>query len=80
MQVLSNFIGKLVDLIIQPLVGLLFALALAFFVYGAAMFILNAGDSEARKKGKDALIWGLIGLFIMSSVWGILNVLTNTFF
>lgn len=79
METLSRFIDNLVALIIQPLVGLLMALALAFFLYGAAMFILNAGDPEGRKKGRSALIWGLIGLFIMTSVWGILNALTGTF-
>lgn len=79
MQSLSQFIAGLVTLIINPLIGLLFALALAYFLWGAAQFILNAGNEEGRKKGKDALLWGLIGLFIMSSVFGILNIVTSTF-
>lgn len=73
------FLNNLVALIIQPLVNLLFALAVVYFLFGASKFILNAADSKGREDGKQALIWGLVGLFIMSAVWGILGVLTKTF-
>jgi len=79
MNALSQFIANVVNLIINPLIGLLFALALAFFVWGAAQLVLNSGSDEGRKKGKDALLWGLIGLFIMSAVFGILRVVVATF-
>jgi len=79
MAVLAQFIDNVVRLIINPFIGLLFALALAYFVWGAAQFVLNAGSEEGRKKGKDALVWGLIGLFIMTAVFGILRVVTATF-
>ncbi|MEK7613766.1 MAG: hypothetical protein AAB439_02745 [Patescibacteria group bacterium] len=73
------FVGNLVEFLIQPLINLLFALALVYFLWGLTMFILNAGDPEGQKKGKTALIWGIIGLFIMTSVLGILAVAQNTF-
>lgn len=79
MQTLSAFLANIVEFIINPLIGFLFALALAFFVWGAAQFILNAADSEGRKKGKNALIWGLVGLFIMTGVFGILRIVVGTF-
>ena len=79
METLFRFIDNVVYLIINPLIGLLFALALAFFVWGGAQLILNADSEEGRKKGKDALLWGLIGMFIMASVFGILQVVLNTF-
>lgn len=79
MDTLSRFIANVVNTIIEPLIVLLIWGALVFFLYGAAQFILNAADPEARKKGQQALIWGLIGLFIMASVFGILRVVTGTF-
>lgn len=79
MNKLEIFIGNVVNLIIQPLITLLFALALAFFLWGLAMFVLNAGDPDGRKKGRDALIWGIVGLFIMTGVMGILAAVTGTF-
>ena len=76
---LSIFIGNIVTYIIQPIMTLLFALALAYFVWGLAQFILNADSSDERTKGKEKIIWGIIGLFIMTAVIGILSVVTNTF-
>lgn len=79
MEVLLTFIGNIVRDIINPLIGLLFALALVFFVYGGSQFILNASDPKKRDEGKKNLVYGLVGLFIMSAVFGILQVITNTF-
>ena len=79
MQYLSVIISNIVTFIIQPIVTLLFALAFAYFVWGMARFILNAEDAEGREKGRQAMIWGVVGLFIMTGVIGILFVLLNTF-
>lgn len=79
MDAVYRLIDKIIDLIIQPLIYLIMAVALAYFVWGAAQFILNADDTEARKKGKQHLLWGLIGFFIMVGVLSILAVVTATF-
>lgn len=79
MEKLYIFLGNVVELLINPLIGLLFALALAYFVWGGSMLVLNADDPEKQKKGKQALIWGGVGLFVMSSVLGILRIITSTF-
>lgn len=73
------FIGRVSQYIINPLIGLLFALALAYFIWGLALFILNASDAEAKKKGQSMIIWGVVGIFVMASVFGILEVTLNTF-
>lgn len=75
----NAFIDLVVSLIIQPLITLLFALALAYFVWGMAQFILNAADSEGRERGKRALLWGIVGIFIMTAVIGILRITLGTF-
>jgi uncharacterized membrane protein YdjX (TVP38/TMEM64 family) len=79
MDAFDTFVGNVVELIINPLIALFFALALAIFLWGAAQFILNADNEEARKKGKQHLIWGVIGFFIMVAVVGILRIVTATF-
>lgn len=57
----------LLDLVVL----IILALALVFFLWGVAMFILNAGDPEAQSRGKSIMFWGLIGLFVMTAVWGL---------
>lgn len=79
-----NSVYKLIDnidrLIIQPLIGLLFALALILFFWGVAQFILNSGgNEEGRTKGKQHMIWGILGMFIMISAYAIIGVLRSTF-
>lgn len=55
------------------------ALALLYFFWGLASYILNAGEEEGRKKARNTMIWGLLALFVMVSVWGIINVVRDTF-
>ncbi len=73
--VLCQFLNIL-DILVLIIIGL----ALIFFLWGLAKFILNAGDEEERRKGKSLLIWGLIALFVMVSVWGIINFFQSSFF
>ena len=44
-----------------------------------AKFILAAGSEEGRKEGRNIMIWGIIALFVIVSVWGLVQVLNNTF-
>ncbi len=64
--------------ILDLLVLIILALALVFFLWGVAKFILNAGDPSAQSEGKQIMFWGLIALFVMVSVWGLLAFIQNT--
>ena len=68
-------IGGLINLA-TPIVV---ALALLYFFWGLAQYILNQGNEEKKKSGKEVMIWGILALFIMVSVWGIINVVRDTF-
>lgn len=57
---------------------LLFAAAFFFFLWGVFQFVRAAGDEEARKAGRDHIIYGVIGLAVMASVYGLVNFLTGT--
>ncbi|MFC1775682.1 hypothetical protein ACFLY0_02425 [Patescibacteria group bacterium] len=76
---LEPLIDRVVDNIINPLIGFLFALALVLFLWGIARFLFQANDENAREQGKKHIMWGLFGMFIMISVMGIVTFLANTF-
>jgi len=57
--------------IINILLPIVVALALLFFFWGLAKFILASGDEDAKDEGKRIMIWGVIALFVMASVWGL---------
>ncbi len=65
--------------IIKSVIPLLFTLATVGFVWGVIKYFLNPESEDERKKGKNYMLWGLIALFVMISVWGLVNVFSNTF-
>ena len=74
----DNLIGKIESMIINPLIGFLFALAILFFLYGVLEFMLNRDNEEKRVEGKSHMIWGIIGITIMIGVFTIMNLILNT--
>lgn len=76
---LDAFISKVVIQIINPIILLLSAAAFVVFLWGLFQFVAHAGDETKRKEGKDAILWGLIGLAIIFGAYGIINVALHTF-
>lgn len=75
---MNDYINKFVGAIVNPLIVFLFALALVYFLYGVFVFIRGADSEEVRDTGKKHMLWGLVGLFIMVSVYGILSIVIGT--
>ena len=65
--------------IVDALIPVVTALALLFFFWGLAKFILAAGDEAAKDEGKRIMIWGVVALFVMAAVWGIIQALAGIF-
>ena len=73
----NDLLAKISDQILNPLIGLIIAVALMIFIWGVIEFIAGAANDEKRVKGKQHMVWGIIGLFIMVSVFGIMQILVN---
>lgn len=81
-QVVLNRVPNLANKVIQivnTIIPVLVALAVFWVIYGAFQFVMSAGDEEKRKEGKNKILYGVIGIFIMLSVWGLVNILTGSF-
>src|SRR3989338_593820 len=69
----------IINTINNVLVPVLFAAAFIVFLWGAFdTFIVGANNEEVKEKGKNLMLWGLIGFFVMVSIWGLVNILTGT--
>jgi len=75
----DSFVANLNRLIINPLIILLFALALAYFLWGMFEFLSNQENEEKKTKGKSHMIWGIVGITIMMGVWFIMYLILDTF-
>jgi hypothetical protein len=73
--------GGLVGLIGSLVAGLIpiaSMLVILFFFYGLALYILKAGDPEKAQEGKSIMIWGILALFVMTSIYGIVGFLQRS--
>lgn len=75
----AQLIASLNREIFNPLIVLLIAAAVVYFLWGLFQFLSNSESSQGRADGKKRIIWGLVGLFIMMAVYGIIQILLNTF-
>jgi hypothetical protein len=66
-------IGALVNL----LVPLVIAIGLLLFIWGLVTYIAASGDEAAKEEGKRKMIWGIIALFVIVAVWGIVQILVT---
>lgn len=78
MQYTDTLIEKILDNIVNPLVLLMIGLAVVYFLWGVFEFVRNAESSEERKKGGTHMLYGALGLFIMVTAYGILNLILRT--
>lgn len=70
----------IIGLINNVAVPLIFAVAFIVFIWGVFQYFIAGGhDEEKRETGKSLMLWGIIGFFIMVSVWGLVNILRGTF-
>ena len=66
------------DLIIQPTIYLILTAGLLLFIYGLVEFIWSAREGSDHKTGLNHMLYGIIGMFIMVSVYGIISLIINT--
>lgn len=73
-QILSNVVTEIFSPLYQAAVGV----AILYFLYGVAKYVLDLNNPEKQTFGKSHLLWGMVGLFIILSVGGILSALNES--
>lgn len=74
----KDFVGKISTEILNPLIAIMFAVAMMYFFYGVAAYIWNPDNEEARETGRVGMIWGVVGMFIMVAVFGIMRFIISS--
>lgn len=77
----EEIIDKTISGVIQPFIGFLMVAATVVFIWGVIEFVAGAENETKRKQGKQHILWGILGLFIMLAaagiMWAIVNFWTN---
>ena len=76
----SNFplLHSILVEIINPIVGLLFAIALVYFLWGVFEFLQGPSNEDKLKAARNKMLYGILGLFLMVSAVGVVNLICNT--
>ena len=74
----NTLIQNILTNIVNPLVLLMVGVAVIYFLWGVFEFIRHADSSEERKKGGEHMLYGALGLFIMGTAYGVLNLILGT--
>ena len=64
--------------LLNSIVPVLIALGVVYFVWGVISYVVS-NDEEAKQKGRNRIIYGVIGLAVIIGLWGLVNLLRNTF-
>lgn len=73
-ELVTNFIVQIGNMTIRLFV----ALSLLVFLWGLAKYMFKGqGSDTARVEGRKLMLWGIIGLFVMTSVWGLVSILSS---
>ena len=75
---IEGVLVKFVDVIIDPFITLLFAAAMLLLIWGLFQFMVDLQGGGDGKQGKQHMLWAVIGITVMFSVGGIINLVSNS--
>ena len=77
----AESVGAAIDFLNYYVVPLIFAIAFLSFLWGIMRSFIYYGENPSTKEsGRTFLLWGLLGMVIIFSVWGLVNMVLATFF
>lgn len=79
----AQFIGSgttgIIGILNTVVVPIIFAFAFATFVWGVVNYFFLQGDNETKRaEGKQFVFWGILGMVVLFSVWGFVNIVLST--
>lgn len=63
---------------IKPAIMLIFAAAIVFFLWNMLMLVMKSDQPDEIKEFKSRVVWGIVGIFVMSSMYGLVWFITNS--
>ena len=74
-QYVNDFIGLLGTVVVPTI----FALSFLVFVWGVVnYFFFSNNDDTKRAEGRAFVFWGILGMVVLFSVWGLVNIVLST--
>ena len=65
--------GRIVPMVDAVIIPLIYALAFVFFLIGAVRYFFSE-KADDRQKGREFVLWSVIAMVVMFSVWGLVRI------
>lgn len=75
----NGLVNTAVTNVLNPLAYLLVGTGVVYFLAGVLKYVRPSSDEKQREEGRKMMFYGIIALFVMVSVWGLVRVLAGTF-
>lgn len=75
----EELLDRIITFIVDPALRIVFTLGLFLFLWGLVEFLWKLREGQPSEEGKNHMVWGLVGMLIMVSVYGIIALIVNTF-
>lgn len=76
---IESLINFFSDLFNSWLIPLMISLALIYLIYAVVRYIQATEDSQGKEERKQQIFWGIVGLFVIITVWSLVAIVANTF-
>lgn len=74
---LGDIFSNISSDILSPFIGLLLTAAVVVFFWGMVKYVYSLGEKE-KAEGRWLMVWGVIALFVMISVWGLVKAVRSS--
>lgn len=64
--------------ILNAVIPIVITLAIIYFIWGVVQYVIS-GDEDSKAKGRNMIIYGIIGIAVIIGVWGLANLLLGSF-
>lgn len=75
----EELLERIITFVVDPALRVVFTLGLLLFVWGIIEFLWGVKDGQVSESGKNHMVYGLVGMLIMVSVYGIIALIVNSF-
>lgn len=85
-SICDSSVGDIADVMLlgvciirKALIPLLITLSIVLFIVGVIKYISKADEPAEREEGRNFMIYGIVALFVMVSIWGLVGIIQGTF-
>ncbi len=75
----ASLLERINTYVVDPIIAVIFTLGLLLFFVGIVEYLWEIKDGKTDGDGRQHLVYGLVGMLVMVSVYGIINMIINTF-